>query len=519
MTATLEGSAPRIGPGQLIKNIVFSAGSLVAGLVASLLLVPFLIGRLGVAGYGLVPVINGIASYLSVATIALTVALRRHLSVAIARRDFERATILFSTSLWGAVAAALALGLAGVAIAFNIHHFINVPVGMGLDARVLFLTGTGGVIATMLSVPISTPVFCANRLDVKGLIDVASRATYVAIAVLAIAAVAPRPLFVGVAMFVSATVGLAGSALAWRRIMPWLRIRRVFSVPDFTDMVRVGGWTLAAYAGNLLFQTVDLVLVNRLIGATEAGIYAAIMQWPNVVRQFGTVVAVALGQPTAHIFGADGTSALFEYTMRSVRLLSWLVVVLVVVVGGSAEPIVRLWLGAALASHWPLLVLLVLTLSMTMSAVPFVSALQAMLTVELIGAATLMASTVGVGLAVALAKTTGYGIYGVALAGIVSYGALAGVLIPLHAARAMGRSARLVMQPLLKALILAALGCALGHHVSVRLVIEGWFGLVAFAAALGALTAAAGFFVLMRKEDREVGLEMVRRYLPTGVLR
>lgn len=501
---------PKLGAGQMARNLAANLGGMGVSLVASILLVPFLVHRLGVAGYGLVPLINSIANYLTIATIALTVALRQQLSVAVAQRDFDKAEVLFSTSLWSSLAASVLLAVAGGVLSLNVERLISIPAGMETDARILFLTGTAGVILALLSVPLSAPVFCANRLDLKAVADVTGRLTQVTLTFALIAWVAARPLFVGAATAAGAAVGLIVTARLWRVTMPWLALRRKFSGRDLSKMFRIGGWTLAAYCGNLLLQTVDLLLVNRFVGPTEGGMYAAIMQWPNVVRQFGAVVAVVLGQSMAHVYAADGTAALLGESRRAVRIMTLAIAVPVVVLGGSAQPLLHLWLGPSVAQHWWLLVILLVHMTLTLAALPYVTALQAALRVEVVGVATLAGSLGSIGLAIALVTGTKLGMYGIALAGGVSYSLLAGIFIPVHAMRSLGGGLVGGLIPLGKSFVLGALGCASGIVLAKAFPIATWGRLLLHAGLLGMAASGAGWKILLTEEDRARTAQLIR---------
>jgi membrane protein EpsK len=474
-------------------------------------LAPFLIRHLGIAGYGLVPLTTSIVTYLSVANIALNSAVGRHISVAITEGDRERASVVFNTSLWASIGICCAVVLVGGALSSAAPAIINVPAGFEGDARGLFLTGSANVALVLLSSPLSVALYYSNRLDKKGTIELSNRLVYVALVVLLLSLLSPRPVWVGVALLASGALGLVQTASWWRRTMPWLRVQWQFSREILKEMLWFGGWSLAAYTGNLVFLTIDLIVVNRFLGPTPGGIYAALLQWPGLVRSFGATVAVVFTQPMAHVYAKDGPEALFRYGLRSMRYMAALVVLPTVAVAGSAAPLLKLWLGPSMSEHWPLLVLLVFHLAHNLAGLPLISVLQTVLKVRSIGIATCVAGLLDVVLAVILVNESSWGMYAVATSGAIVASSLAALLLPALAALEFRRPLREPLTIIAKTAAMAVSGCALGTLASRYYGVIGWWGLAAHVAALSLLTAVASLFVFVQPEERATLVGIVRR--------
>jgi membrane protein EpsK len=505
--------APDLSARQLGRNLVVTTASLAASVAAGFFLVPFLIGRLGVAGYGLVPLITSLVGYLTVVNIALNSGVVRHISVAVAANDEARAVRIFSTSFWGSVALACGVLVVGAVAALSATSLIAVPKELQSDARILFLTAAANVALVIVSAPLASAIYHGNRLDKKGSIDFTSKLVYVVLVVALIAFWSARPAMVGIALLVSSAVALVQTAVWWRRSMPWLVVQSGFDGAILKEMLWFGGWSLAAYGGNLVLLTVELVTVNRMIGPVEAGIYAALLQWSGMIRTLAATAATVFSQPMVHVYARDGLDELFRYTIRAVRLVAVVVLMPVVAIGGSAEPLLRLWLGKEVGAHWPLLVVLVCHLAANMAGTPFIRALQTIVKVRLLGIATCLAGLFNVMLAVFLLKTTTLGMYAVAISGAVALTSLAACFIPLHVAAELRRSAREVLIPLAVTMGIGLGGCVLGNLAALHLSIQGWPLLALHATGLVVLTGAIGAFCLLTTEERAWLVASVARYM------
>jgi membrane protein EpsK len=214
-----------------------------------------------------------------------------------------------------------------------------------------------------------------------------------------------------------------------------------------------------------------------------------------------------------HVYAREGVEELSRYTIRAVRLVGVVVLVPVVAIGGSAEPLLRLWLGKDVGADWPLLVVMVFHLACNTAGTPFIRALQTIVKVRLLGLATCAAGLLNVALAVVLVKTTALGMYAVAIAGGVVLTMLAAWFVPLHAAAELRRSARDVLTPLAVTMGIASAGCLLGNLVALQLRIEGWLMLALHASGLSVLTSLAGMFLLLTEDQRVWLVGTVTRYV------
>ncbi|BDG03443.1 lipopolysaccharide biosynthesis protein [Anaeromyxobacter oryzae] len=496
-------AVPDLAPRQFGKNLAVNIASLGTSTLVGFFLAPFLVRKLGVAGYGLVPLTYSIVNYLYVANVALNAATARNISIALTRGDRAQAIDIFSTALWGSLALGVVLLVIGVGLSFSAPSLIRIPAGFEPDARVLLMAATANLVLVLVSSPLSVAIYYTNRLDKKGQIEIVNRVVNVGLVVFLVTAVSARPAMVGLALLASGIVSLLQTVTWLMRRMPWLKPRLMFDREVFVDLLQFGGWSVVAFTGNMVFLTIDVILVNRLIGPVEGGIYGALMQWPTMIRALATTVASVFSQPMAHIYAKDGPEGLSRHSVRAVRILAAVVLVPTVVVAGSARPLLKLWLGEAIAPWWPLLLLVIVHLGYNLATMPLVTALQTVRKVRAIGMITCLAGVLDVGLAVLVVRTTTLGAYGVALASAAAFTLLGAVLMPLYAKTVFGIPARATFSPVVKAASLAIVGALVGNVISVSCGVSGWRQLLALASALTATTAASSFYFVLSAADRD----------------
>ena len=92
---------------QFLSNISSNLAVYVVNLLLAMWMTPYLIGKLGVALFGLIPLANSVTSYLSLLTLSLNGAVGRFLSIDLQKGDLHSANRTFNTSLLGVLAIAL----------------------------------------------------------------------------------------------------------------------------------------------------------------------------------------------------------------------------------------------------------------------------------------------------------------------------------------------------------------------------------------------------------------------------
>src|SRR5690606_22607908 len=76
------------------------------------------------------------------------------------------------------------------------------------------------------------------------------------------------------------------------RLAPRLRLRlRHYDWGKIRSLTTMGGWLLVNNVGTLLFLRMDVWVCNRFIGPETAGEYAAVLQWPTLIRHGGAIIA------------------------------------------------------------------------------------------------------------------------------------------------------------------------------------------------------------------------------------
>lgn len=253
----------------------------------ALVMVPFLIGKLGVEGYGVIAIITAIVGFSMIADLGLRAALNRELSEKVARRDEEGFRSLTATALVLYVAIALLIGAIGAWLAPWLCTVFNVGPGYRSVAILLLRTYAPFTILASFVAPVLTAGLCSFlRYDVQNNMTTVSQLAVSLLLLATLTTLDANPLVIWCA--VTAFGWMLRIALLWmayRRVCYGGRIglRRV-DIRSLRPLLTLGGSMYILQLTQLLSQQMDPLIVSRFIGPAGVAFYQAGSRLPQMIR-------------------------------------------------------------------------------------------------------------------------------------------------------------------------------------------------------------------------------------------
>lgn len=515
MTSTMPAPpAPKGARERFSLNVSTNVAYIVGSAALALWYVPFLIDHLGVAGYGVIALVNSLVLYLAVVTDALDQSIGRHLTIDLRTGDDKAAGRTFSTA-FAAAAAAVAVLLVPLAFAtWWFPRVFDVPPGQEQAARVLVACILVLVVLELLGLPYKVPMFALHRFDLRNAVRGSDLVVRTSVAVLLVLLLQPSVWQVGIGYAVGGAVALGGAVWTCRRLAPALR----FASSDIDrsrlrDMLSFGGWAMVNRAGMLLFLSVDLVIINIALGPEATGVYGTLLLFPVLVRSGTDAVASLLAPAVVNRFADGDLAGVRELARSSVRLLSLGLALPVGLLCGLAAPFLSLWLGPTFSSHALLLGLLVAHLTVNMATLPLSYVLNACNRVRPQAIGTVVLGGLNVLLSVLFAIGLGWGLEGVALATALAFTLRSAGLVSVLAARAVDDHTWVYLPDLLRSAGLAALVAAAALVLSDTWTDPSWLGLVGQGLLVSLLYAGATWLCVLKADERSLVRELlVRRH-------
>ncbi|HZO89654.1 MAG TPA: oligosaccharide flippase family protein [Chthonomonadaceae bacterium] len=507
MSAVLESSSPQktaIKRGRFAVNVVANVANFGLAMIVGICFVPYLIHHLGTAAYGLIPLATTMTAYMALITLGLNSAVGRSITIALEEGNEERARLVFNTSFVGSLILTGALLGPALWMAMHTDWFLRVPPGYEGQARWLFVCTIFAFLLNEIKTPFDVATFCHNRFDLRNLVSVCETTTRVGLVVLLFQMTTPRLWHMGLGILAGAIVSSLGAIRFWRLLTPTLHVSvRNFDWGVLRSLTSTGGWVIVNQIGAILFLSIDLLVINRLLGAEASGRYAAVMQLPLTLRYLAAAIQSVFTPTILYLFARKDITGLIAYARRAVKFIGLLLALPISLLCGLSEPILRLWLGPKFGSLAPLLTLMSAHLCVNLAIMPLLNLQLATDSMRVPGIVTMLMGLCNLGLALLLAGPMHWGLYGVAAAGAITLTGKNIAFTPLYAAHILRRGYGTFFREMLPIMGMTAMTVGLCR---LALLLEGtlnWSRLLASILVIAAVYLILVYRVLLSAQERE----------------
>ena len=471
---------------------------------------PYLIRHLGIANYGLIPLATVVVSYMSIFTLSINSSVSRFLTVALNREDSGEANRLFNTSLFSLLAMSGVLLLLVLGGSIWVDKFLNVPPGAEQQVRILFAFAGVAFLINAVFAPFSVPAFSHNRLELSNFVAIAQALARVGLVIVLFTCLSPQLWQVGFSLLLSALVAAVGSIIIWRSLAPELHIQRAdFKWDTLKAVTQTSGWVFLVQVGTVLFLSIDLLVVNRLMGPVANGRYAAVLQWSIMLRGLaGTVAGIFTPMLLAH-FARGDSDALVKDARRAIKFLGIFIALPIGLICGFSRPLLTLWLGNSFTPLAPLMVLLVAPLSVNLAIMPLFTIALAKDEMRMPGIVSLVTGVMNLGLALLLCGPVGWGMYGVAAAGAIILTGKNLIYMPLFAAKLTHRPWFTFYREMATITTATFVIGGASWALSSWLTLSNWPLFLAACTGASLLYAAYVYLLALKKDERGIIAKMI----------
>ncbi|MEC1428224.1 MATE family efflux transporter [Bacillus sonorensis] len=486
-----------------ILNLGANMASFLLSVLFSMWLTPFVIQTLGVEAFGFVHLTQNMINYFSIITVALSAVVVRFFSVSAHRGALDEARGYMNTYIVSSIILSFILFFPLAGTSFFIDRIIRVPAALLSDVQMALFIGGLLFLLTFFMSGFAAGPFYANKIYITSTIQ----AVQMLIRVLSVLCIfswfAPKIWHIQLAAFIATAAACMLSIIFFKKLIPWFAFRiRDMSIQKCKKLLQSGGWSSVSQIGVLLFLQIDLMVANIMLGVSESGMYAAIIQFPLLLRTLsGTLAAVF--SPTITLYYSKGDKeGLVRYANRAVRFNGMILALPAALLGGLAGPFLTLWLGPSFEHLKWLLLIHAGYLVVSLSPAPLFYIFTAYNKLRTPALTTVAFGAVNLLLAVVLSGPAGLGLYGIALSGAVALMLKNVVFTPIYASKITGETKRVfykgVYAPLAGASFTLTVCCA----IQLLFAVDSLPSLIMTAlTASGAYTLFA-YFVMCTKEER-----------------
>ncbi|KKH18143.1 lipopolysaccharide biosynthesis protein [Methanosarcina mazei] len=493
------------------KNLISNVTYFVLHIAIGLMLVPFFLDTLGTAAYGLIPLATSLTGYVTLIIDSLNTSISRFLTIDLQRADVKRANETFNTALFGTLGVILLLVPIALAAAWYAPVFFNIGDQSKKDVFLLFALIFGSVLIRTWSSSFMVTLFAYNRLDLRNYVNCVYLFIQLIMVVTLFLFIGPSLVLVGLSYAVAAVATLVISFTLSKRTCPFLKISLAFFVRS--RLKEIGGmssWVLINSVGLLLNTQVALIVVNKLFGEVAGTEYSLAAVWSTLLINIAALVTNLFSPMTYSYYSKQDREGLIHFTSMTIKVIGLSMALPIALVCIFSPQLLTIWVGAEFAHLAPLVWICVapVILQIMVSCIsPITVAYNRVRSLVFL---TLPMGFLNLILALLLPYIFDIGMYGVALAGLITLLLRYGVINPLFIASVIQIPVLTYLKKMLYGigglLVLSVVGIALLSVVTIST-------LPTIILIGGGIAAAYLLFVLnivLHPEEREI----IRSCLP-----
>ncbi len=310
--------------GRIIRTIFVTFAAFGVNFLIIQLLTPVITDGVGTDAYGFVSLAKNVAGYAGYITVALNSHASRFISVEFHNQRLDKANVYFSSIFWGDfVLGSIVMALAVLGI-WKLELFFQIPVGVEIDVKLLFLLVFLKFWVTTLFSAFETPAYVADKLDLVGLFKGIANCVEAALLFLLFVHLPPQLYYVGISLLVASLIIVLSNLWISRRYGPQLRISREgFSWKAVRTLVSNGIWSAIVSFGSVLNTGLDLVVCNTMLSPLAMGQLAITSNIKVILGSLYTIVSDAFKPHFLKIYAEGNMEKLKKEMKMSMKFSGW----------------------------------------------------------------------------------------------------------------------------------------------------------------------------------------------------
>lgn len=415
---------------RIFKNSIFTVLRFTVYALSGFIFIPFLVKQYGSGSYGLIALAGFLTQYVGLISDCVGRSVARFLNIALNKNDWQQANEIFSTAMVaniGFILIQIPFFTLGV---WKLDGIFSFSPEVAIDFRILVICNIAVFFISMMTGVLQTPVQASNRLDISAKIDLLRIILRVISLVGLILWLGPKLWIIG---FVDVMLALLHASVIYK-VYRSLAINLIFKKSYVTKkwikpVLNMAGWSLVSAFGFALFVQTDVWLINRWVDKEMAGIYAALLVWPNFIKQFGKILEALLGPVLMIDFAAGRMDRIGDSVLFGSSVLNYIGAVSVGFLWALGAYILPLWMGEGAEQYVTLLAVMSIVLVITLGEAVLWQVFPALNKVRFVGITNLITGGVNIALSI-IFISLGWGAIGVAISTAIALVLKCSIVIP-----------------------------------------------------------------------------------------
>lgn len=491
------------------KRILVNVSSNITYVILSSLIIvfltPYLIRRLGIELYGLIPLTISFVSYFNLLTASVAGSLSRYVMLSYHNNDYYKSNTYFNSALWPLVILSIVLLIPMGFIGGNFASIFKVPDGFGMDAGILFMFIISGALITSISTPFMLGFFIKHRFDLSSLVKILGKIVQVGILIILFEAFNSSLVFYGVSYLIMSIFMFLLLFYIQKKLVPELSVNyKMFERASFLDMSTMSFWGAINQVGALLYVTIAILLANILLGSEQAGKYGAIAQWGTLLGVLGGSISSVFTPIVYEYIAENNIDKLIKQICRAIKYVTLIMGFPVGFLCALSEPIISQWLGDDFSNLSLLMCLLIAPWLITIGIRPVFPLFTGLKKVEVPAMVTMVIGIINVILIYVLIQHMDMGLLAIAFSLLICHAGKNLFFTPIYAAIITEQSHFKFLKELFPGLTMAVINYFICIILNNYFPITGVGNIIVLGLGAGVIYVSIVYMSLVTDEDKKV---------------
>ena len=467
--------------------------------------------------YGFTDIANKFVQAAQIIVSALNTMASRFITIHIHRNDREEANRYFSSVFFANVLMAVVFMAPAMFVVVYLGHIFQVPPEASLpDIQMLFFFIFVNFLISITTSVFGVAPYSKDRLELSSVATILGEVVRLAVLFVSYFFFRPYLWYVGCASVASTLVQAAANLFFTRRLLPDMEVKKKhFRWEKVRELVSLGAWNSVTRLGQLLLDGLSTSIANIMISAAAMTTISISTQVPTVISNLmGTIAGVFNPQMTI-AYAKEEKKQLLEIIASADRIMIFIISIPIAFMTVFGKTFFQLWIGRTQdpGELYILALLNVGTLFVSASIQVLYHVFLITKRVKLNSVVILLSGILTTATVFVLLETTDLGVY--AIAGVSTfYGILRNlVFTPIYAARCLKVKWYTFYGDILLGLASIGAICLTALPFQLLIEIDGWIKLFAVGIVAGAAALAVNFLIVLRKNERKMVLDMVKKKL------
>lgn len=498
-------------------NLISGIGVMITNICVSFFLSPYIIENIGIEANGFVSLANNFVAYADLIVTALNAMAARFITIAYVKEDYKKANLYYNSVFWGNWIIVAVLLIPAVCLITHLQSFVDIPADILFDVKVLFSLAFFGFFVKTAAPNWDCGTYISNRMDrtyVPNMVTALFRCVFL-FCVFTIWT--PRIWYVGLSSTIVTLVTLGVAGYNTHTLTPELRIqfkKPICSCKVIKELVGSGIWNSLASAGNTLMNSLDLLVCNMFIGATEMGILSLSKSLPSIMSTFSETMRGAFGPELTIAYAKEDKERVLSCLKRAMKIMSVAVNIPAAGIVVMSDALYRLWVPSQDAELLrTLTVLAVLNYLITSGTAVMNNVFTTVNKVKVNSIALMITGGASIFITFLFIRFSNLGIYAVAgVSSIVMI--IKNIVFMLPVTSKMLGFKWYQFYPLVGTSILSsAMIIAIGIIVRIIIPIDSWGTFFAACFCIGGIGLVLNLMIVLNRDERQYFLSMIKRRL------